>query len=312
MAQPAAVTVRPVRVAGTVEEQLTSIAELVGIKSGLVLTTDELIAILEQESEDAWELRPGPWWREDPDAIVSIRAESLEADVTHTLFRLGTLPDPRTPLELIWEHTREGESLQDVLDDPNRLPPEVRRDFEWRNLLNAEFPDAREWDGAIPLADLFGSENVPEGATPGSFFDQRYIDYLNSQPDDLERIHWRQFENLTAEFFRRNGYEVTVTPPRGDGGVDIIARREGEVVGPELILIQCKRYRADRGVTVEQVRAFWTVLTDAGATRGLIAATSRLEAGAREWTSARQYQIDVADQENVRQWLDRLASGASS
>jgi Restriction endonuclease len=299
-------TVVFVRIAAPPGDLLASIAELVGIKSGLALTQDELIRILEQESGGTE--RPGPWWREDPELIVSIRAEAIEADVTHVLFRVGTLPDPRTPFELLWDYTREGESVGDLLEPGSRLPPQLRAEYERRSLLNAGFPQQRDWDGAIPLADLFGSENVPDGATAGALFDQRYIDYLNAQDEDLDRIHWRQFELLTAEFFRRSGYEVELTPPRGDGGVDILAKRDTAPLGPELIVVQCKRYAADNTVTIEQVRAFWTVFDERGATRGLVATTSRLEAGARAWTSARQYRIGVADQEHVRDWLEQLAT----
>ena len=30
-------------------------------------------------------------------------------------------------------------------------------------------------------------------------------------------MHWRQFEYLVGESFRRNGYNDNVTPPSGDG-----------------------------------------------------------------------------------------------
>jgi restriction endonuclease Mrr len=99
-----------------------------------------------------------------------------------------------------------------------------------------------------------------------------------------------------------------VTPPRADGGVDIIAGRDTAPLGPQLVLIQCKRYTGNNTVTIERVRSFWTVLDEQSATRGLIATTSSLEAGARKWTSARRYRVSVADPEHVREWLEQLAS----
>jgi hypothetical protein len=53
---------------------------------------------------------------------------------------------------------------------------------------------------------LFEGEHIPDD--PTAYLDQRYIDYLAKNSEEMGRIHWRNFERLTTEFFRRLGYEL--------------------------------------------------------------------------------------------------------
>lgn len=85
----------------------------------------------------------------------------------------------------------------------------------------------QNWDGKIPLSDLFKSENLPNKEE--MFIDQRFIDYLNVHQDESDKIHWRQFEGLVAEFFYRKGYKVTLGEGRNDGGIDIFAIKDNQV-----------------------------------------------------------------------------------
>ena len=94
-----------------------------------------------------------------------------------------------------------------------------------------------EWVNTAELEELFNSESLE--TYYGSFIDQRYIDYLSNHLDDIGEIHWRKFEGLTGEFFKRNGYEVTLGKGRNDGGIDIRVWKEKEdKENPPMILIQ--------------------------------------------------------------------------
>jgi hypothetical protein len=50
----------------------------------------------------------------------------------------------------------------------------------------------QDFDSVIPLRDLFGSEELPSAL--GMFFDQRFIDFLHANLDEVGTMHWRQFE----------------------------------------------------------------------------------------------------------------------
>ena len=278
----------------------------------------------------------GPWLQQE----FVIRAEELEAYFIALLRQVGAIPDLSTPMRLVYDFLGANyEALglprparetvvetsplvsQIVMsltsDDESRLPipkltglsawESLKADFRKRNMMDSAFPDHRAWDGLLPLADLFDSEDAPTAVDSAVFFDQRYIDYLAQQGEDLADINWRQFERLTSEYFKRIGYDVTLLSGRKDGGKDIVARRDG-LVGPELILIQCKRYAESRQVGLETVKAFWATVQDEVATKGLVATTSSITSGARDYCDARMYRLGHADKLHVREWLRIMSS----
>jgi len=64
--------------------------------------------------------------------------------------------------------------------------------------------------------------------------------------EDWKKLEGREFEKVVATIYRNLGYKTKV---RRDGGIDIIARKDGK-----RIFIQCKRM--DK-VVPDDVRAFW-------------------------------------------------------
>lgn len=86
--------------------------------------------------------------------------------------------------------------------------------------------------------------------------------------DSIRDLHWRQFEELVAEAFRRDGYTVIENVGAGaDGGVDIRLRKGGESY-----LVQCKNWRKQR-IGVATVREMFGVLV-AESARGVFVVCS--------------------------------------
>ncbi len=112
---------------------------------------------------------------------------------------------------------------------------------------------------------------------------------------------------MCGEFFNRNGYEVNVTSARNDGGIDVIAKKENGIIGPEMIAIQAKRTSGKNTVKINEVKALWCDMEQLKASRCLIATTTRLEKNAREFCNARKYQIAAAENETVKQWIKALS-----
>jgi hypothetical protein len=158
---------------------------------------------------------------------------------------------------------------------------------------------------AVPLGELFRCENIPDD--PEIYFDQRYIDFLTQNSEDLSRIHWRNFERLTAEFFNRRGYEISLGPGTKDGGIDVrvwpVASGRS---GPPLLIIQCKRYAATNDVQVETVKAFWSDVIYEGAERGLIATTSRISPEGLKISRLRKWPLGFAQSEQVKRWVKTM------
>lgn len=81
----------------------------------------------------------------------------------------------------------------------------------------------------------------------------------------LQKINWREFEELVGEAYRRKGYAVTELGGGGpDGGVDLELRKNGEI-----LLVQCKHYRMKK-VGVKIVRELYGVVASENATGGIV------------------------------------------
>ncbi|WP_047814117.1 restriction endonuclease [Rhodopirellula islandica] len=195
-------------------------------------------------------------------------------------------------------------------DSLNSLPGfgQLVEQYRRRNIFDNNIPEGRAWDGLVQLSDLFNCEDSPKNCE--SYLDQRFIDYLNAQSGDISKMHWRQFERLCAEYFRRHGYTVKLGPGRNDGGKDVVATKDGKVVGPDLVYVQCKRLNHDYEVDIDTVKAFWTTMNDDYATRGLIATTSRLAAGAKKYCNARKYRLSAVESGQIRSWIRDLAKSS--
>ena len=181
-----------------------------------------------------------------------------------------------------------------------------------RRRVNFYYPRAsrRVWDGVVKLDQIFQGEHIPDD--PTVYLDQRYIDYLAKNSEEVRQMHWRNFERLTTEFFRRQEYEVNLGPGSKDGGVDVRVWTDKESkAGPPLMLIQCKRTKDVVGI--DTVKAFWTDVQFEQAEKGLIATTSAVSRDSRKVCEVRKWPMTFAEGEQVQQWarsMWRLRPGA--
>lgn len=158
-----------------------------------------------------------------------------------------------------------------------------------------------EWKTRVSLEELFNGGNTPPEV--GQFLDQRFIDYLQGNETKLPEMHWRKFEELTAEYFHREGYRVELGPGTNDDGVDVRVWKPDEDERPHLI-VQCKRQKAKVEKVI--VKGLYTDLDHEGATYGLVVTTSELSPGARTVISTRGYPIEEVNREGLTQWLQKL------
>ncbi len=134
-----------------------------------------------------------------------------------------------------------------------------------------------------------------------SLFRRRRRAKLFKDAHDLQSIRdlsWQDFERYVGEAYRRLGYTVEETSPGADGGVDLIARKDGEKV-----LVQCKHWRA-RKVGVDKARELFGLVKAEGAANGVLVTSGAFTPDALEF--AKQTQLDLVDGEG----LVRLIGGA--
>lgn len=99
-------------------------------------------------------------------------------------------------------------------------------------------------------------------------------------------MNWQQFEGLVGEYFRRQGYAVSMIGGNGpDGGVDVELRR-----GSELFLVQCKQWRATK-VGVSVVRELYGAMAARGAAGGYVVTSGEFTAEARAFCEGRNIQL---------------------
>lgn len=169
--------------------------------------------------------------------------------------------------------------------------------WEW---LSARVTD---WKSPIELKDLFKSESLD--AMHGTFLDQRYINYLSANTDQLSNMNWRKFEALTAEYFERKGYVVQIGEGRNDGGIDVrVWSPQSNPGDPPVQLIQCKRTKSK--IDKVLVKSLWADVVDENAKGGIIVTTSSFSPGAREVCKVRKYPVREANRKVVIQWLNEL------
>ena len=104
--------------------------------------------------------------------------------------------------------------------------------------------------------------------------------------DSIRTLSWREFEELVAEAYRRDGYRVLENEGAGpDGGVDIRLRRDGA-----LHLVQCKNWRSRR-VGVRVVREVYGVLAAERAQQAVIVCSGDFTEDARRFAAGKPIRL---------------------
>lgn len=324
------------------EAMFGSLSDAVGVQSGLALNDQQLRELLARDEYERFaeyvSLQDEDWVR-----IESVTFEEMFEFLLFAVGRLEQPNNPRTIVDLYHRYknkpkklkilhqidSRFTEFLNEAVSDPqlkrgDKIDPspfllecldrfgkfgvEVADELITKfaiqlTIQSSHFPAVSDWADTAELEALFQSEGLD--TLYGRFFDQRYIDYLHRNFDDIDRINWRKFEGMTAEYFDRQGFRVDLGPGRNDGGVDVrVWPADGAAAGPPAILIQCKRQK--QSVSKVIVKSLYADVLDANATSGLIVTTARLSPGARDVCKVRQYPLREANRSTLRQWIAEM------
>jgi hypothetical protein len=222
-----------------------------------------------------------------------------------------------TVAELLAASTEIGVDLGPV--DPQVLDVLRRADpREMGQLLVGYLRSSSDIELDLPLGELFAPLSGvtllgPDGQPASDGYEQEVavsaqqvttelMARLARDPRLLYELHPRQFEEVIADLFAQQGYEVTLTAASNDGGADLyVLDRRG--VGSFLYLVECKRYRADRPVGVGVVRQLFGVVQAFNATAGIVATTSHFTSGAQAFATKFRYQLSLHDFVALKKWL---------
>jgi restriction system protein len=135
------------------------------------------------------------------------------------------------------------------------------------------------WAFALPFA------LISVGALIGK---RKRARLLDQQRDiaSIRRLHWREFEHLVGEAFRRQGYGVA---ERGgsapDGGVDLVLLKDGKKT-----VVQCKRWKTKQ-VGVALVRELYGAMTAEDADAAIFASSGEYTADARAFAHGKNISL---------------------
>lgn len=174
---------------------------------------------------------------------------------------------------------------------------------------------AEVWDSSetsrgptiVPIVDQFIAPATAVIVEVTRYVNERLWADLCKTPGLVQSIRPRELEELTAELFAREGFQVELTPAVRDGGRDLIAIRS-DAFGSVKYIVECKRYRPDRKVGVELVRSIYGLLEDDEATCGLLVTTSSFTKGAKAFAKRHEWRVSLKDFRSLVEWLERHSS----
>lgn len=117
---------------------------------------------------------------------------------------------------------------------------------------------------------------------------------LNGNVENIPELSPREFEEICALALSRLGYDVTITPPGPDDGIDLIAVDESALFRSAL-LVQCKRHRLDLKVETPTLKQLKCVVDDYRASGGIVMTSSYFTSGAERYARENQYKITLFD-----------------
>jgi restriction system protein len=132
------------------------------------------------------------------------------------------------------------------------------------------------------------------------------VEYFQRRPEQMHSMPPRKFEEMIAEIFRNNGFQVEFTPETRDGGLDRIAVNGSVFTGRSTHLIECKRYDPTKPVGIDVVQRLWGKVIQERATKGIVVAMSIFSRGARKVAEESRHVLVIHDYEAVVGWLRAL------
>ena len=104
--------------------------------------------------------------------------------------------------------------------------------------------------------------------------------------DSITGLHWKEFENLVAEYYRRKGFQVKESLAGGaDGGIDLSLRKDGKTT-----IVQCKRCNR-KPVPVQVIRELYGVMTAERANTGVLMTTTNFTAEAARFAEGKGIEL---------------------
>ncbi len=239
-------------------------------------------------------------------AAVVISGEQPSSPAVEAILELKGLPNPAIARLLRRAGLTEAESTRAADKIGNELSGHPMIVSTVGHLLGRNIPidqivgDLQPFEHLVVRADVAGStSSLVEAVVDQS---ERLFDLVRRRPALVHTLTGREFEELVAEMFTHDGFDVTLTPIARDGGKDIYAAKKDRF-GSFLYVVECKRYAPERPVGVSLVRSLHGVVQAESATAGIMVTTSRFTKPAQAFQEQIQHQLSLLDYHDLARWL---------
>lgn len=130
------------------------------------------------------------------------------------------------------------------------------------------------------------------------------IDRIINNNEEIYNLTPREFEEVVAELFEQQGFNVELTPTTRDGGYDIIATKD---IGglPFMLLIECKKYSSKNKIGVNIVRSLLGVQSDKKANKAVLVTTSKFSKEAIKFAERQQHLISLLDFNDLMRMIEQ-------
>jgi hypothetical protein len=127
---------------------------------------------------------------------------------------------------------------------------------------------------------------------------------LNRDPEGVQKLSPREFEELVAHLLERQGYSVSLTQETRDGGKDILIATPTDL-GDLLYVVECKRYAPDNPIGVSLVRELYGVVEHERATAGILVTSSYFSNDALKFRDPIKHRMTLHDYNKVVEWISK-------
>jgi GNAT superfamily N-acetyltransferase len=125
---------------------------------------------------------------------------------------------------------------------------------------------------------------------------------IGENPEKLDTLQPRLFEELIARLLQSQGMDVELSPPTRDGGADILGTsRTG--VGKFSFAVQCKQLSHPSKIGVGEVRELLGVVYESHMNKGIIITTSNFTNDALKMIEERGYIVTGIDRDGLMQMI---------
>jgi HJR/Mrr/RecB family endonuclease len=125
---------------------------------------------------------------------------------------------------------------------------------------------------------------------------------------ELDRLHWREFEELLADLLTRDGYSVELGPGTKDGGKDLVAIKDMGELGMFASVWQAKKLTRGRKLQEHVLRELADTRDEMKAGKGVIATTTYLTKGALNRVTRDRYILGKVDRDDLLGWIAKITS----